>query len=103
MPLTLAIVGWTTHSVISDSMQHKPKGIPSRESTQPIKIQEEGIRFGPTRVFSSRYFKSLQVEDFSQAWTMLGCHRRVVPLIRSVYSRHSGRIAARAIHSFRQY
>ena len=30
-------------SVISDSMRHKPKGIPSRASTQPIKIQEEGI------------------------------------------------------------
>jgi hypothetical protein len=30
-------------SVISDSMRHKAKGIPSRASTQPIEIQEEGI------------------------------------------------------------
>lgn len=36
-------------SVISDSMRHKPKGIPSQASTQPIKIQEEGIPLWPNK------------------------------------------------------
>ena len=36
-------------SVISDSMRQKPKGIAFPESTQPIKIQEEGIPLWPNK------------------------------------------------------
>ena len=36
-------------SVISDSMRQKPKGIAFPESTQPIKIQQEGIPLWPNK------------------------------------------------------
>lgn len=36
-------------SVISDSMRQKPKGIAFPESTQPIKIQEEGTPLWPNK------------------------------------------------------
>jgi hypothetical protein len=45
----LAIVCPNNSSVISDSIRHKSKGIASRESTQPIKIQEEGIPLWPNK------------------------------------------------------
>lgn len=50
LPLYACEHRWLDNSsVISDSMRHKPKGIPSRASTQPIEIQEEGIPLWPNK------------------------------------------------------
>lgn len=98
-----SIAGWTIHLLFltvcgTNQREYLLGRAPSRS-----RFRKRVYRFGPTRVFSSRYLKSLHLEDFSQASAMPGCRRRVVPLPRTVSSRHSRRIAARTIRSYKQY
>lgn len=101
MPASIA--GWTIHLLFLTVCGTNQREYLLRRAPSRSRFRKRVYRFGPTRVFSSRYLKSLHLEDFSQASAMPGCRRRVVPLPRTVSSSHSGRIAARTIRPYKQY
>lgn len=98
-----SIVGWTIHLLFLTVCGTNQREYLLRRAPSRSRFRKRVYRFGPTRVFSSRYLKSLHLEDFSQASAMPGCRRRVVPLPRTVSSRHSVRIAAPTIRPYKQY